>query len=60
MEFYELDTYHKGVVETEAKAMGVDPLALWECYLETIDSNFEQDIHDVAKDNEEFFKGRGV
>lgn len=59
MNFDELENYQRGVVESEAQAMGVDPYALWECYLETMESNFQQDIHDIAMENEEYLKERG-
>lgn len=44
------------VLEHVSTEFGVDKDALWGMYLEVMRSNFEQDLWDIAKENEEELK----
>ena len=45
------------VVLKTARAFDVDEDKLWDMYQAVMKCNFEQDLWDIAKENEEFLKG---
>lgn len=47
----ELDDYEKKVVAKIAEQEGVSVEGLEEFYKETMECNFWQDLHDIAKEN---------
>lgn len=40
-----------------AKQFDIDPEKLWEIYLQVMNSNYEQDLWDIANENLEELKG---
>lgn len=52
--FFTLDDYEQKVILDKAKELNIDPDGLVELYQSVMESNFEQDIHDIALENEEY------
>ena len=52
--FFTLDDYEQKVILEKAKELNIDPDGLIELYQSVMESNFEQDIHDIALENEEY------
>lgn len=52
--FFTLDDYEQKVILDKAKELNIDPDGLVELYQSVLESNFEQDIHDIALENEEY------
>lgn len=53
MDYEDLDGYRQIDLMEIAKRFNVDPRALWKCYLEVMESNFRQDLWDIANENAE-------
>lgn len=52
--FFALDDYEQKVILDKAKELNIDPDGLVELYQSVLESNFEQDIHDIALENEDY------
>lgn len=52
--FFTLDDYEQKVILDKAKELNIDPDGLVELYQSVLESNFEQDIHDITLENEEY------
>lgn len=56
MRFDDQDTYIREKVTQVASSFGVSSRFLWDVYIATMESNFEQDLYDIAKENEQYLK----
>lgn len=45
------------ILNRVAKQYGIEPEKLWEMYLQVMNSNYEQDLWDIASENLEELKG---
>lgn len=45
------------ILNRVAKQHGIEPEKLWEMYLQVMNSNYEQDLWDIASENLEELKG---
>lgn len=52
--FFTLDDYEQKVILDKAKELNIDPDGLVELYQSVLESNFEQDIHDITLENEDY------
>ena len=52
-----LEQGDKNEITKVAEVYGVDEEKLWDLYQAIMVSNFNQDLHDIARENEEELKG---
>lgn len=47
----------EAILEQVAREYNIDKEKIWDTYLAVMRSNFEQDLYDIAKENEEELRG---
>lgn len=56
MRIVQYNKHHEEMLERVARDFNIDPDKLWLAYLNTMHANYEQDLWDIANENEEELK----